>query len=106
MARFGLTAHEFLQMTPIEFYCALKDHDEIEIAKIKPACEAIRMSTLWLVNIQLPNRKRVRKAERLFAFTWDKKQDTKPQSPEEMKGVMRAIASATKLNKPRKHRVA
>lgn len=60
------------------------------------------MSTLWLVNVQLPKGKKIKKAENLFKFVWDKEQ--KNQTFAEMKNVMKVIASATKNNKKRKRK--
>lgn len=98
MARFGMSPGEFLEITPLEFYNAIKEFDEVEISKIKPVAEAIRMSTWWLVSVQLPKKKRIRKPERLWTYPWDQTKK-KPQSPAEMKNVMGIIVSATKNQK-------
>lgn len=93
ISRFGLPSNQFLDLTPMEFWTAIKDKDEYELSKIKPVCEAIRMETWWLFNAAVDTRSRIRKKERLMAFPWDKGYVAKtPQTREEMKGVMKFMA--------------
>lgn len=94
VSRFGLTLDQFLQLTPLEFWLAIKDKDEYELSKIKPVCEAIRMQTWWLYNVAADRRSKIRKKERLMAFPWDKERELKkPQTREEMKDTMKLMAS-------------
>ncbi len=82
----------------MEFYLALKDWEEVEIARIRPICETIRISTLWLVNVQLPRKKRINRVEKLWKHIWEK-EDKKPQTLQEMKSIMKVIATCTRHKK-------
>ena len=64
------------------------------------------MSTWWLLNVQLPKSKKIRKREKLMQFGWEGigAVQKAPQTPEEMKKVFRMIASATKNKKRRKRK--
>jgi hypothetical protein len=52
-----------------------------------------------MVNIQLPKRKRIKKASKLWALPWDEKKVTKTQTVEEMKTVAKMFAAASKAKK-------
>ena len=86
----------------MEFYLALKDNQAVELNRVRPIAEAIRMSTWWLVNLQLKTSKRIRKKEKIMQFAWEETDRAKIQSPKEMKNVMRVIAAATKKKKKKK----
>ena len=97
LSRFGLSVNQFLDITPLEFWLAIKDKDEYELSKIKPVCEAIRMETWWLYNAAVDRRSKIRKKERLMTFPWDKERSLKkPQTREEMKDVMKLMSSGKK----------
>ena len=104
VSRFGFTWHMFLSLTPREFSLALEDNQRNELSRVRPIAEAIRMSTWWLVNIQLEKGKKIKKKEQLMMFGWESEEDLhgKAQTAEEMKSVMRFIARATKDKKERK----
>lgn len=104
VSRFGLDMDVFLELTPYEFFHALNDYEQVEQSKVIPICESIRMNTLWLVNVQLPRGKRVRRAQQLMKFPWDGRQQRKAQTPEQMKNVMKMIAASTANNKSRRQR--
>ena len=97
--RLGLNWDEFLFLTPREFYLALKDGDDLELQRVKPIADAIRFSTLWLVNIQLPRNKKIRKPEKLWTHYWDQFTNKVPQTKEQMVKTMKFIAGAFKSNK-------
>ncbi|KKL46137.1 hypothetical protein LCGC14_2348570 [marine sediment metagenome] len=85
---------QFLLLTPLEFWLAIKDKNEFELSKIKPVCEAIRMQTWWLFNIAADRRSKIHKKEKLMIFPWDKEGALKtPQTEEEMKDTMKLMAS-------------
>ena len=86
----------------MEFYLALKDNQAVEFNRVRPIAEAIRMSTWWLVNLQLKTSKRIRKKEKIMQFAWEETDRAKTQSPKEMKNVMRVIAAATKKKNKKK----
>jgi hypothetical protein len=103
LSRFHLTWDQFLDLCPVEFWLALKDHERCEEDKVKPVCEAIRMSTLWLVNVQLPKKYRVKKKEKIMSFAWDKNRTKRvPQTAEQMKSVFQAIVSDTHRREDKK----
>lgn len=99
LSRFGMSIPMFLGVTPLEFFNAIQDQEKVEILKMQPMCEAIRSSTLYLLNAQL--KKRIRNPKKLWSFPWDDENIVR-QSPEQMKGVMRAIATGHKSRKRRK----
>ncbi len=86
----------------MEFYLALKDNQAVELNRVRPIAEAIRMSTWWLVNLQLKTSKRIRKKEKIMQFAWEGSDMTKPQSPKAMKNVMHVIVAATKKKNKKK----
>ena len=104
VSRFGFSWDEFLDLTPREFYLALKDTDDFQMLALKPICNAIRLSTYWLVNIQLPKNKKIRNPKKLWEHSWDRNE--LPQTKEEMIRTMKFIAKATANNKKKgnKHR--
>lgn len=92
-----MTQEEFMDLTPVEFYYAIKDFDDVELRRIKTSAEAIRMSTWWLVNVQLPKRKKIRKPNRIMQFWFDALPEfQKAQTKEQMVATMKLIAGATK----------
>jgi len=105
MCWLGVTPREFMQITPIEFHHAMvkkrefiQNENEFNLSRTKIIAETIRMETLFLVNVQLPRNKKIRKAQRLFLFDWERPDPTKVkrQTREEMKAVMKAIARGNK----------
>jgi hypothetical protein len=88
-----------MELTPYELWRALTDKAEFEEYKIKPVAEAIRMSTLWLVNLKLPRGRKIKKVTKIMEFVWDKKTvNKKPQTLKHMKRVMGMIAGGDKLS--------
>ena len=85
----------FLDITPGEFYLALKDEserkkDEVD-AIVRMICETIREQTLILFNIQLEQKDRIDNSKKLFAFPWEEQEDDS-QTKEEMINTMKAIS--------------
>lgn len=91
-----------MELTPLEFSLALKDNERFEISKIQPLCESIRISAWYILNTKL--KRRIRNPKKLFSFPWDVEVNKQPQTIEQMKNVMRAIATDTKNKKKRGHK--
>lgn len=100
LARLGVTIHEFLELTPLEFFLAVDDYDKTKEQEVQIIADTIRLSTWWNVNIQV--KRKIRNPKRLWSHPWDRVVEKKPQTPEEMKNVMKAIAADTK-SKQRKN---
>lgn len=98
--RFNLNWNEFLFLTPLEFFLALKDQEQLDVSKMMIQCEAIRTSTWYLLNVQV--KKKINNPKKLFKFPWDNDTQKEPQTLEEMKNVMRAIVGYSKSNKNKK----
>lgn len=96
----------FLELTPKEFFAALKNREEYDgftvKAVIRHVCETIRYQTFWLVNLKLPKNKKIRDPKKIMAFTWESENVKEPQTHEEMKAVMKAISSGAKRSKNKK----
>jgi hypothetical protein len=93
-----------LDLTPKELYLAIKNKEEYDGHAVKsiirPVCEVIRLEAFWLVNLQLEKTKKIKHPSKMIKFEWDE-QLKERQTPEEMKGVMRAIIRDTKNRKPK-----
>lgn len=102
MARFGMSPEQFLDTTPREFYLSLRDHSQIEEARLRPVLESIRMAAWKLYNTQVTKRKDLlARPEKLYRLKWDKERRPTLQTPEQMGKVFKAIARSTKGDKPR-----
>lgn len=101
-----MSVRSFLELTPNEFYLALKsknDYDGLLIeTEVKFVCETIRQQTLHQVNIHLQRKDRYKDPTKLFGFSWDKetkKRGKEPQTKEEMLAVMKLLAGTHKKKK-------
>lgn len=94
LSRFGMSADAFTDISPREFYLALKDDAQTKQEQAKIVCETLRMQTWYLVNLELPQHKRIRKPRHLMSFPWDERMVA--QTPEEMRRMFRLIAGANK----------
>jgi DnaJ-domain-containing protein 1 len=99
LSRFQLDWDQFLQLTPLEFFLALEDNEQTETQKIQIIAEGIRLSTWWLVNLQV--KKKIRRPEKLWGLPTDGMARKEPQTRDQMKNVMKAIAADTKNKKKR-----
>ena len=103
LSRFGISVSAFLDLTPKEFFLALKDRSEYDVdvveGTLKPICESIRLSTLKLINVQLKRSDQITNPRKLWVHYWEKRVFKKPQTREEMKSVMKSIARAYKKKK-------
>ncbi len=99
---------EYLKLTPIEFFHALnqrhKKEEDLILNIVRPICESVRMSTLYLFNIQVRKKDRIRNVKKLMVFPWERKY-TKPQTLKEMKGVMKVMTTKIEGKKGKKRRV-
>lgn len=96
-----MSIEQFEELAPIEFYLALKDHEQVELFRTKYIAEAIRMQTWWQVNMWLKRTKQIRKSEKFMQFPWDRFRKAIQQTPDQMKRMMKMIAGGTK-NRERK----
>ncbi len=99
-----MTTNAFLEITPKEFYLALKDKNEQDGLKVetnvKMICNAIRKSTRHLLNLSGKSLKRpITNDHQIMVFPWDKNTVQKPQTKKEMMDVMRGIAEHYKKRK-------
>lgn len=96
----------FLELTPVEFFAAVKSKEEYDGYAVKSVirhvCETMRLQTHWLVNIQLPKNKKIKNPRQMMRFLWDDEIIKPSQTREEMKSVMKAIASGFKNKKKKK----
>lgn len=90
-----------MEVTPLEFYEAIKDDTDTRVQQVRLIADSIRMQTLWLVNIQLPRNKKIRNAKKLWQFPWDDEGRKAVQNFDEMKQVLKRIAVETKGAKSR-----
>lgn len=97
----------FLELTPKEFFEAVKNREEYDgyavKAIIRPLCDVIRLQTQYLFNISVPRKDRVKDPKKLMQFSWDYESRKEPQTYEEMKAVMKAIAKGSKQLKDKEH---
>ncbi len=93
MSRFGIGYDTFLDLVPIELYLAFEDDVENRKYQIKTISESIRTSTMYLMNVQLEKKYKVRDEKKLWGFSWDGEDEGKePQTKEQMKSMAKSIA--------------
>lgn len=97
VARLHITAQDFYRMTPVEYYYAMKEYGKGQEFFHHTTYEAMRVQTWMLVNLQLDRGKKINDPRRLMPFNWDTPQ--KPQTVEEMKKILYAIAGKTNKTK-------
>jgi hypothetical protein len=71
----GLGVQEFLNLTPAEFAPILEASRKRRETEIRNTWEAMRLQTMFLVNIQLQKKDRVTNAEKFMPLPWDKETD-------------------------------
>ena len=91
MATLGITSEAFYDLSPVEFYYALKAigeerKDEAEFI-VQTQFEAMRLQAVLLINHQeyRPVSKQYSRVEDLIGFAWDKYKPNEKQSTENMK---------------------
>jgi hypothetical protein len=100
-----MSFNSFLEITPKEFYAALKDRNEYDgelvEANVKMICDTLRIQTKYLMNIQIPKRKdRVKNEKLLMQFPWDIKNNSpKYQTKEEMIATAKQMAGISTKKK-------
>jgi hypothetical protein len=96
---------QFLDLTPFEFYEALRereDHeDQLTLAYVRTICETVRLQTYHLVNIQLPKGKKISNVKKLMLFKWEKEPQP-AQTQDQMKAIMKALAKGLSNRKNKK----
>ena len=104
LSRFGLSWEHFLDLSPKEFYDALKDDNERKEQEIKvitrSISETIRMQTILLMNISGKSLKKDIdndvKMKKVFPFSWDQEET---QTIGQMKTIMKTLAAAHKIKR-------
>jgi hypothetical protein len=66
----GLSVNEFYEMRPVHFFMKLGEYNREQEQKFRLDAELIRLQTTTLVNIQLPENKKINPAS-LWKFPWD-----------------------------------
>lgn len=88
----------FLQITPKEFYLALKSKGKYDGGlvedSIKWICESIRTSTWYSFNLQVVEKDRKSSPKKLMSFPWDE-ETYKKQTVNQMKNVAKMIAKTS-----------
>ena len=72
LSNFGLTAEQFMELTPAEFEDALINDGRNQERLWRQDMERMRIQTLALVNIQMEQKNQFSSAEKFMAFPWDK----------------------------------
>lgn len=92
-------------MTPAEFHYAIKDVDEYGAWRHQMLCELLRMNAVYVHNTAMGRKKSdvITDPRKLVRFSWEN--INKPaKTPEQMEGMLRAIALAhgkPKTKKPK-----
>lgn len=92
---------QFLDLTPREFFDALRERETYEsnmaFDQVRTICQTIRYHALVSVNTQ---RKRpIMNPKKLWVFSWEKEDVAPAQTKEEMVAMMKAIAKYYKSKK-------
>jgi len=66
-----ISREEFYNLTPIEFYEALKDHSDQTQVVERNRLESMRLQTLYLINIQLAKENKFKSLHEVMPFNWD-----------------------------------
>ncbi len=87
LSRLHIAPQQFYDLSPAEFYEALKDHQDRETIKLEQQVQSIydamRLNALVVYNSAMGRKKGIKNPKDLFAFPWDKQE--KEQSNEELK---------------------
>jgi len=110
IANLGLTAYDFYELTPIEFFEAIKNKRENEKAladiQYQTQWEVTRVTLFHLYNMNPHIKKPMKKIEQVFKLPWDSKKEMKEQTVEEMLSIFKKIQTVIKRNskgmKPKK----
>jgi hypothetical protein len=81
-----------------------EEHEEnLIIAQVRVVCETLRMQTFHLLNQQQPKNKKLgpHYLKKLMNFKWEKV-EKEPQTFEEMKAIMKAVAKGWRGKKTKK----
>lgn len=96
IAHLGLNYTEFYELSPVEFYWALKYWRDTKQSEGHNLYEAIRLGAVLIVNPQLPRGKKFKTPEEYVKFAWEEDGPTTPaagkQSVEAMKNTMLSFA--------------
>lgn len=79
----------------------MEEFGEREMAHYRTTYDSMRLQTWFLLNIQLSKKDKIKDAQSLMTFSWDKMEtkDVKQQSVEEMKSVLKGIVQTFKPKK-------
>lgn len=93
-----MSVSEFYDLSPVEFYYAMEEYSEIQMTHHKTTYDSMRLQTVFLLNVQLSKKDRIREVTQLMKFPWDKEvvKGEKKQSVEEMKQILLGIAKTVK----------
>jgi len=95
---------EFYDLSPVEFFLALKFRAEYERRRVQELYEIARMQAVWLINVQPQVQPKLARYDALARFPWEKEaiSDVK-QDTAEMKAAMMSIAGAHKAGRGTRH---
>ena len=79
-----MDASEFYSQSPKEFSKLLEIKAEESAGLYRQGMDRMRLQTLALVNVQLPQKSQVKTVEALMNFPWDKEQ---PKNDEEIRDL-------------------
>lgn len=80
---------EFYDMSPKEYYHAMKGYWDREVRHMRQSYEVMRMHAVLTINPHLPRGKQIGDPRKLIRFTWE---GVKVQTMEEMKAMLMAMA--------------
>lgn len=87
LSRLHITPQQFYDLSPVEFYEALKDHQDRETImleqQVQSTFDAMRLNALVVYNSAMGRKKGIKDPKKLFQFPWDKEE--REQSDEELK---------------------
>ena len=108
MNRLGITPTQFYwELTPAEFHYALTDYKDTQQAPMKAICETLRQVAVTVHNYAGFGRRKskmISDPKKLWTFSWEKDEQVRVQSVEEMKSFMLGLShlkgvKVTKANK-------
>ena len=93
MATLGVSSEEFFDLSPVEFYYALKTTREFRRAASKEAYEIAREQAVWIINYTSTRLKDPFKSPTdMVKFVWENEPNKEKQSVDDMKRAITRIA--------------
>ena len=96
---------EFYDLSPVEFYFALKSVGDYRLQQQKDLYEVARLQAAWLINVHPHVKPKLRNVYEIIRYPWEKSAISPPkiQTQDEMKNAVLMLASALGAKQGTRH---